>query len=168
MTSPNLSFHAGAHLWTLAWANLSALFTLASWLFSRKPPDPGRPDKELCFVPRTTCLPLSSAPARSGDSAQTLQGFSISLGVKKVKVLINIAHWAWLHFVCWVYLQMPTFSHPHWCYKAVPLYGNPSLSTNYTSKPVFKSLPLMGMLPLFQRSVLAPTFISPLSEKWKC
>lgn len=79
--------HSVLELTSGLWLELiSVLFTLVSWLFSRKRPDPGRPGEESFFVPRATHLPLAKhQPPRSCHSAQNLQWFSISLGIKNSK-----------------------------------------------------------------------------------
>lgn len=78
---------AGAHLWTFARANLSALFfTLVSWLLSRKCPDPRRPGEEPVFVPRAACfLSADHWPPRPCRSAHSWHWFSISRGIKNSK-----------------------------------------------------------------------------------
>lgn len=100
--------HSVLELTSGLWLELiSVLFTLVSWLFSRKCPDPGRPGGESFFVPRATRLPLAKhQPPRSCHSAQNLQWFSFFFFPvvfhltwdNKFKVLINIVCWAWLQF----------------------------------------------------------------------
>ena len=85
------------------------------------------------------CLPIAEylPPDQVQDqdqdhSAQNLQGFSTSLGIKKFKVLINISPGLDRISLCFpeFYLPMSTFFYPHQCYKIVPL------PIRCTSKPV--------------------------------
>lgn len=63
-SSISWAFHVEAHLWTLAWANLSGLSTLILWLFSRKPLDPGWSGEEpFIFVIRANLFTINRASA---------------------------------------------------------------------------------------------------------